>query len=132
MYCSQCGTLLAADAKFCSKCGSTVTAATSKAPSGAASVTLGVAKPRVLWLYVVGVLLVGTYAAMFLPALAGQTVSPQTGPGSMLWTGLFFYLWWKRRARKGWHGALIGATLGILVFGLAAFIGGFMRSATGG
>lgn len=131
MYCTQCGVLIAADAQFCPKCSTSVSPANPKASTATGSVASAVTKPRVVWLYVVSVLLVGTYAAMFLPAFAGQAVNPQTGPGSMLWTGLFFYLWWRRRARKGWHGALIGVAIGILAFGIAAFIGGYVRSAAG-
>ena len=83
-------------------------------------------KPTALWLYLVGVLLVGTYAAMYIPAFAGDKINPQTGFGSLLWTSLFFYLWWKRLGKKGWIGALIGAVLGIVAFTLAAFLSGFM------
>jgi len=69
---------------------------------------------------------------MFIPAFAGHSVNPQTGYGSMLWTGLFLYLLWKRRARKGWHGAFwLGVALGVLVFLVAGFVGGLMRSGAG-
>jgi hypothetical protein len=69
---------------------------------------------------------------MFIPAIAGQNINPQSGYGSMFWTGLFFYLWWKRRARKGWHGALVGSAVGLFVFSAAAFISGFIRHGAGG
>lgn len=124
MYCAQCGTLAVVDAKFCSKCGSPMSIDASEKPSEAKSTTTDVAKPRKLWLYIVGVLLVGTYAAMFLPAFGGQKINPQSTFSSMLWTGLFFYLWWKRRARKGWHGALVGSALGLLVSVAAEVIAG--------
>lgn len=132
MYCAQCGTLIAGDASFCSKCGSAVTANQSETLSVAVPIAAELKRPLLVWLYIVGVLLMGTYAAMFIPAFAGQKVNPQTGTGSMLWTCLFFYLWWKQRARKGWQGALIGVTLGTFVFAAAAFIGGFMRAAAAG
>ncbi len=90
-----------------------------------------VRKPRIIWLYIVGFLLIGNAAAMFAPAFLGQSFDPMGGLGSMIWTGLFFYLWWKRRARKGWHGALIGTALGLLVGILAGFIEAIMRNVTG-
>ena len=85
--------------------------------------------PSRIWLFIVGVLLVGTYASMFIPALAGKPINPMSGYGSMLWTGLFLYLFWKRQFRKGWVGALIGIVVGILVFVLAAFVRGLVTHA---
>ena len=130
MHCTQCGTLASTDAKFCAKCGSPVSE-TGK-PTEAPAVPFVISKPKALWLYIVGVLLVGTYAAMFIPAIAGQNINPQSGYGSMLWTSLFFYLLWKRRTRKGWHGALVGSAIGLFVFVAAAFISGLIRHGAGG
>jgi hypothetical protein len=135
MYCAQCGTLATADAKFCSKCGNPISAGLSERLSKAPSVTSDDPKPlsmrarvvRAFSLYFAGVLLVGIYAAMFIPAFAGQRINPQSGFYSMLSTGWFFYLWWKRRVRKGWHGALVGAAIGILAFCVAAFVSRLMR-----
>ena len=91
---------------------------------------LNKSKPKRLWLYLAGVALIGTYAAMFIPAFAGLSINPQTGPSSMIWSSLFFYLWWKRRGRKGWHGAILGSVFGIFIFVLAAFISGWIRAAS--
>lgn len=133
MYCTQCGTLASTDAKFCAKCGNSLNEASSEKTTVCPVVPVGVVtKPNVLWLFVVAVPLVGTYAAIFIPAFAGQTINPQTGFGSMLWTGLLAHLWWKRRGRKGWNGALIGAAIGFLAFLLPDFISGFMRHGAGG
>ena len=131
MHCKQCGTLTVTDAKFCSKCGAAVAGEVSDEFPEETMGKADIAKPRRIWLYVAGVLLVGAYAAMFLPALAGQSINPQSGFGSMLWTGLFFFLWWRQRGRSGSRGALIGTVVGILIFMLAAFVGGLMRH-TGG
>lgn len=92
--------------------------------------TAKIAKLRQRWLYIVGFCMVGAYAAMFIPAFLGHSI--ESGGGSMLWTGLFFYLWWKLRARKGWHGAMIGFALGFLIFMLAAVVSGFMSHTAGG
>jgi hypothetical protein len=132
MYCTRCGTLASTDAKFCAKCGSPVSETPSEKPTEAPAAPVVATKPRALWLYIAGLLLVGAYAAMFIPAIAGQNINPQSGYGSMLWTGLLFYLWWKRRARKGWHGALVGSAIGLFAFFAAAFISGFMRHGAGG
>lgn len=127
MHCTQCDTLTPPDAKFCAKCGSPV-GETGRPTEEATAVPVVVSKPKAFWLFVVGVCLVGAYAAMFIPAFAGQNFQSKNLFSTMLWTGLFFYLWWKRRARKGWHGALIGSVIGILASFAAAFIGGFMRA----
>ena len=87
------------------------------------------AKPKRIWLILVSVALVGTYAAMFIPALTAQPPDAQAGYGSLFWTGLFFYLWWRQRERKGWQGALLGSVIGIAVFALAAFVSGLIRHA---
>jgi hypothetical protein len=47
--------------------------------------------------------------------------------GSGLWHGLFFYLWWKRIGRNGWHGAVFGFFAGIFAFSIAAFLAAFMH-----
>ena len=110
------------DAKFCPECGKLIAGITSDAAGTATPPVPVIAKPRKLWLYVVGVLVVGTYAAMFLPAFAGRQLHPQSTFASVLWTGLFFYLWWRRRDRKGWLGALIGSMLGLLISVVAQVI----------
>ena len=84
--------------------------------------------PKEIWLYIAGFLLFGAYAAMFIPAFAGKNIDPNSGYSSMFITCLFFYIWWKRRGRKGWQGALLGTLIGIIVFVLAAYIEGLMRN----
>ncbi|MBW2035392.1 MAG: zinc ribbon domain-containing protein [Deltaproteobacteria bacterium] len=130
MHCTQCGTLASPDAKFCAKCGSPI--GETEKPTEAQAVTVVVSKPRALWLYIVGILLFGAYAAIFIPAIVGLNINPQVGPGSMFWNGLFFYLWWKRRGRKGWHGALVGSVIGLFAFFAAAFISALIRHGAGG
>lgn len=132
MYCTQCGTLASNDAKFCANCGSELNEATPErhAESSALPVIV-LRKPALLWLYLAAVPLVGTYAAIFIPAFAGRNVNSLSVFASMLWTGLFFYLWWKRRGRKGWRGALSGMAVGVIVCFSAAAISGFVRGASG-
>ncbi len=120
MYCTQCGTLVSIDGTSTDK------------PTEVLTVFVTPTMPGVIWLYIAGVLLVGAYAAMLIPAIAGREISPLSGYSSMLWNSLFFYLWWKRRARKGWHGALIGSAMALFVFFAAAFISSYVRHGSGG
>jgi hypothetical protein len=122
VFCSQCGAPAGETGKYCSKCGTALT------PAAVTSSPVAAKQPSVFWLYLVGVLLVGTYAAVVIPALSGARPAPPGGPGCMLWTGLFFWVWWKRRRRKGWQGALIGAAIGFAVFLMAAAIGGYVHA----
>lgn len=127
MHCTQCGSLVGTGVRFCSKCGSPISAA-----DLAPAVPRGIAKkPSVIWLYLVGVLLIGAYAAVFIPAAAGE-INSQADFGIFFLTALFFYLWWKRRGRKGWHGMLIGLGAGFVVEFVAGFISAFVRHRSGG
>jgi hypothetical protein len=132
MYCTQCGTLVSIDGKFCANCGSSISGTSTDKPTEVLTVSVTPTMPGVIWLYIAGVLLVGAYAAMLIPAIAGREISPLSGYSSMLWNSLFFYLWWKRRARKGWHGALIGSAMALFVFFAAAFISSYVRHGSGG
>lgn len=85
--------------------------------------TPSTAKPKRIWLVLVGVALFSTYASIFIPAFVGQPPNVQAISGSLFWTGLFFYLWWRQRERKGWQGALLGVVVGIAMVNLAAFLG---------
>jgi len=126
MLCSQCGAQAVDDAKFCSNCGAAVVKSESTA-SVPLPVVAPPTKPRSIWLFVFVFILVPVYASMFLPAFAGRPQVPQAGNGSMWATGLFFYFYWRHLGKKGWQGALIGALLGVSIFFLASFVGGYVR-----
>ena len=118
MKCTKCGSEVTTAAKYCANCGTPTHTAK---PEVAAKPELEKPKPSrslTVWLVIIGIALVGTYASMFIPALIGQkpTTNPPTGLYVMVWTSLFFYLAWKYRSQKGWHGALIGAGIGFLVY----------------
>ena len=130
MHCTQCGLLASPDAKFCSKCGSPIGAFAT--PTAVTLEPTPTKKLSVFWLYLVGLLLVGAYAAVFIPAAAGKEINPQAGTGTFFWTALFFYLLWKRLGRKGWHGTLIGLAVGFFVAFVAAFISASVRHGSGG
>jgi hypothetical protein len=85
--------------------------------------------PWLIWLLLAGLALIGVYASLFIPAMAGRPQDGQSGVSSMLVSSLFFYLLWKLRGNGGSRGALIGAAVGLFAFVLAAFLSGFMRHA---
>jgi hypothetical protein len=85
-----------------------------------------------VWLYILALAIVGSYAAAFIPAFAGQKLTPVAGNGILLWTALLFYVVWKRRGRKGWHGTLIGLGAGFVVLVLASYISAVVRHGAGG
>ena len=87
---------------------------------------VSVTKPKRAWLLLAGVALIGAYAAMFIPTLAGNRVDPASGQSSLIFSIIFFSLWWKRRGRKAWHGAVLGAIVGLVAFFIAGFIGGYV------
>lgn len=131
MYCSQCGMLASTDAKFCVNCGNPLGEISSEKSTADSISSVSARKPKIFWLYFLGALLGLTYFGMFIPALAGYKTNPQAGPGIIFLHGLFFRLLWKRHARKGWHGVLVGVAIGLLAFFMAGFISGFMRHGAG-
>lgn len=112
MNCRKCGSELAADAKFCPKCATAITVRR--------------------WPWMVGIILgavavLGTYAAMFILAYAGQPVRPISLVSSLLWTWLLFFSIWKYRGRKATSGSVTGLFVGLIVYLIAVFLSGFQR-----
>jgi len=87
---------------------------------------------RLIWVLLASILAIGTYAALLIPAFAGQKINPVSGYGSMLWSGVLIATAWRYRNKNGWVGFGLGAVLGVLIFILAAFISGFMGAAHNG
>ena len=84
-------------------------------------------KPKsLIWVVLIFIPLIGTYAALLIPAFAGAKINPMGGYGSMLWSGALIAAVWRYRSKNGWVGFGLGAVLGVLVFLLAAFISGFV------
>jgi len=127
IHCTQCGTSVSTEEKYCAKCGSPVGEVPPERTAEAPVVPEFPKKPWMLWAYVVAVLSFLVYAAMFIPAMSGKAIGRGSSQGATLITSLLFYLSWRRLDRKGWHGALIGAGVGLAVSSLAHIIYGFMR-----
>jgi hypothetical protein len=87
-------------------------------------------KSLFIWIVIVGIGLVGIFAAILIPAFTGQkpTTNPPVGLYVMLWTGLFFYLMWKQQDKKSWQGTLIGLGVGFFVYTGAIMVASSNRS----
>ncbi|MCH7503016.1 MAG: zinc-ribbon domain-containing protein [Proteobacteria bacterium] len=118
MKCTKCGVEVSTSAKFCANCGIPIHSAESKVAAKTESEKPKPSRSLGIWIVIVGVALIGTYASMFIPAFVGQkpSTNPPVGLYVMVWTSLFFYLGWKQKGGKGWQGALIGAGIGVLVY----------------
>lgn len=79
-----------------------------------------------VWIYVTILAVIGAYAAMLLPALAGQRLDPISGYSSMIWSAFLFVAIWRYRERSGWAGAGLGLVLGLFMFMFSAFVSGLM------
>lgn len=91
-------------------------------------------KPRrmsLMWVLLTGVLLIGAYAAMMIPASLGSNIPSQAGGSLMFWSAVFFGVLWRHRSRNVWIGLFIGVGVGLLMFVLAVFISGFVRGISG-
>jgi hypothetical protein len=108
MNCIQCGAAIEGPSRFCADCRAGV----------AASPRAGTPpqKPvRLIWILLVLFGLIGTYAAVLIPAFVGRQPDSTGTLGSIFWTGLLFFLLWKRLDKTPWTGAAIGGVLGFLV-----------------
>lgn len=128
IHCTQCGSLASNEAKYCAKCGNLVSEALPDKKVEAPVVPAITKIPGMLfWVYVVAVMSLGVYAAMFIPAMSGRAISRGSSQSAMIITSLLFFLSWRRLGRKGWHGALLGAVVGLALSFVAHAIYGFMR-----
>ena len=118
MKCNKCDAELPNTAKFCANCGIPTHTAKLEAVDKTESEKPKPSGTRNVLLVLIGIALVGTYAAMFIGASAGR--APGTNTPYLLsvvfGTSVVFYLWWKQKGRKGWEGALLGAIIGFLVY----------------
>jgi hypothetical protein len=123
MFCHQCGTPATEAAKYCTKCGIPLLADNPNSAVAASAAHPETQGPRSVWMYLLGLFLVGTYSAVLIPALAGEPPQTQHVFGCMLWTSVFMWLWWTRRGRKGWQGAVIGIGVGLLSYVALRWLG---------
>jgi hypothetical protein len=94
MYCVNCGTAADTNGNFCAKCGKPLSKNIAETiPSASQAPSISNPKtPSVLWLYLLGLAILGTYAAAFIPAFAGQRAPPNAGMGFLVWTSLFVWI----------------------------------------
>lgn len=71
---------------------------------------------------------VGTYAAMFIPAFNGTSPNPISGYASIFWSTLFFTMLWKSLNKKKYIGVILGVVIGIFAFSSSAFLAGYLRA----
>ena len=108
MNCIECGAAIEGPSRFCANCRAGFTAS----PDTAAPPR----KPiRVIWIILVVIALIGTYAAVLIPAAIGRQPDSTGWSGMIFWTGLLLFLLWKRMDRAPWQGALIGGLVGLAV-----------------
>lgn len=88
-------------------------------------------KLSITWPVTLGVCMIGMLGALFIPASVGQRLDPMTGYYSMIWSSLFFWSGWRYILKTGWHGGVIGAVVGLLLWMLAVFISGYVRASGG-
>jgi hypothetical protein len=82
-------------------------------------------KTLVTGIVLIAICLIGTYAALFIPAFVGTSPKPMSGYASIFWSALFFYMLWKCLNKKKYIGVVIGIIVGILAFSGSAFIAGY-------
>ena len=66
-------------------------------------------------------LVIGTYAAMFIPATVGEELREISLFSSPFWTSMFFLFLWKLLNKKAFHGFIIGLIIGVIIWFVAAF-----------
>jgi len=86
-------------------------------------------KLLILGVVILGIFLIGQYAAMYIPAYIGTPPKQISIIGSVLWSSLFFMLLWKLLNMKKIYGFILGATIGLVSFFGASFLSGFSSAA---
>lgn len=74
---------------------------------------------------ILAILVIGQYAAMYLPAYVGTPPKPFSLFNSILWSSLFFVFLWKLLRMKKLYGLVVGVAVGTASFFGASFMAGF-------
>ena len=145
MFCSQCGTDLAANSIFCFKCGkqiqeqsliaepslddSILPQSGSLDPAPQPPKPAGLTKRQNVTLAFWALLLISIFSVeVLIPAFYGEKYDIAKKGGTLMFgTGWAFWYFWKVRNRKGWVGGVVGVAVSILVLFLGAAIGGYVR-----
>lgn len=141
MFCSQCGTVISKDAKFCHKCGTTIVyhEAFTQMPNDTTSEIANnsnnkikpntkLTKKQIAISAILLIMLIGLYASVIIPALAGVSYDAQKQSSGILFgSGVSFWYFWKIRNRKGWIGALTGIAISLLIILVSGGIAGYLK-----
>ena len=134
MFCSKCGTELAAPSdSFCRKCGQP------QVPIGAASAEGKQISPAIVagkqpgskgigrngWLGVF--VLVLFYGEVLINYVNRNPMSANSVGGTAVVAGIVFAYIWRHRGRNGWIGFAIGLVVGIVLLFLTGMVAGFIR-----
>lgn len=84
-------------------------------------------KPRKIWLYLAGIAFIGSVSGTVITALSGNPIPPVSLTGVLVWSSVFFWLYWRYLEREGWQGFLMGLAVGLVLGVLAAFIAAFNK-----
>lgn len=138
MFCSECGTELAANSTFCSNCGKVVAMqptveSTISQPRSFESVprsqmSAGLTKKQTFTIVPWALILIFLYAGKLINASNGEIdVDGKSAFQLMFFTGGVFWYFWKILNLKGWIGGVVGVAVSILIIMLSAVVTGYVR-----
>lgn len=135
MFCANCGTEAVVGARYCTKCGRQLPEDASGGPVGSSGGTAPLSAPpiKVPWfegkrnLIGISVLSAFLYLYVVMTTLAGAALRGNEALYIAAWTGVVFYVLWKRRNWKGWQGAFLGFFAGIAFVFVASAMSGLFR-----
>lgn len=138
MFCSKCGTELAADSKFCSKCGkaietqlpvkNTMPQSPSLESAPQSRILAGLTKKQILTMLPWALIIIILNAGKLMMASVGEIdVDGRNAFILMFLTGGVFWYFWKVCNRQGWVGGVVGVAVSILIIMLSAVGAGYVR-----
>ncbi len=78
----------------------------------------------------IGVAVIGSTSAIFIPAFAGSSPDPKSLFSVTLWSGILFSLIWKYRNKRKLTGFIVGLFIGLALSFTASFISGYLQAET--
>lgn len=93
----------------------------------------GTSKPGkllIVGVVLLGICVIGTYAAMLIPAVNGTNPKPIAGWASIFWSVFFFVMLWKALNKKRYVGLILGLVIGFIAFFVSGFLAGYVNAST--